>query len=275
MLVGGRPARSAPGDRPLYSSDTSRPIQQGDLFITSGVTRTVVAGGFHTPPAWQWFSDPVGQIASPSGDMAGLAALGGRALVMVVSHDCHLDKEANQRARALMREQGLDEDAAFGLAEADDTLDRHVVVSPVVPLDAVIDPTDRNNRALMRKGHLLGYFALGDDERLGLEGVTVDLGMRATVDRLSLDQRLVSLVDDARIQLRYALARMDSLRTPDIGHELDLALGKRIVEVRPPDRRSPTVSLVLDDGSVLDLLPRPGTTPLDGPRRQKQPRAAR
>ena len=30
----------------------------------------------------------------------------------------------------------------------------------------------------------------------------VDLGMRVTVDRLSLDQRLVSQTDPARIQLR-------------------------------------------------------------------------
>ena len=120
----------------------------------------------------------------------------------------------------------------------------------------------------MRKGRLLGYYALEDNADLGLVNVVVDLGMRATVDRLTLDQRLVSLTDPARIQLRYALARMDSLRTPDIGHELDLALGQRITEVVRPDSVRPHVSLVLEDGSVLDLLPRPGDTPQTGPRRR-------
>lgn len=255
----------------MYSDDISRPIQQGDLFISSGVTRTVLTDDLYTPPAWASFSDPVGRVAASVDGLQGLSAVGGRALVMVVSHDCQLDKEANQRARALMKERAIDEEAAFELAEADDTLDRHVVVSPVVPLDAVTTASDPNHRALIRQGRLLGYFALDDHEALGLRDVVVDLGMRATVDRLSLDRRLVCLTDPARLQLRYALARMDSLRTPDIGYELDAALGKRIVEVRRPDRRRPTVSLVLDDGSVVDLLPRPGTTPLDGPRRQKTP----
>jgi hypothetical protein len=124
-----------------------------------------------------------------------------------------------------MRDHGLDEDTAFVIAEADDTLDRHVIVSPVVMLDAVLDPDDTDNRALMRRGRLLGHLPLDDHEPLGIAGMVVDLGYRATVDRLSLDRRLVSLTDPARIRLRYALARMDSLRTPDIGHELDLALG--------------------------------------------------
>jgi hypothetical protein len=255
----------------VYSADLTRPIQQGDLFISSGITRTAITTTHHTPPAWHTFSTPIGTITPPGADTPGLTALGGRALVMVVSHDCHLDTEANRRARTLVRDHGLDEDTAFAIAEADDTLDRHVIVSPVVMLDAVLDPDDTDNRALMRRGRLLGHLPLDDHEPLGIAGMVVDLGYRATVDRLSLDRRLVSLTDPARIRLRYALARMDSLRTPDIGHELDLALGRRIVDVRRPDRRRDTVSLVLDDGSVLDLMPRPGDTPLDGPRRQKPP----
>ena len=88
---------------------------------------------------------------------------------------------------------------------------------------------------------------------------------------MTLDQRLVSLTDPARIQLRYALARMDSLRTPDIGHELDLAIGQRITTVLYPNAKRPTVGLVLEDGTQLELLPRPGDTTLKGPRRAKPP----
>lgn len=255
----------------MYSADTSRPIQQGDLFLSSGVTRTVTPVDAHTPAAWQPFSAPIGQVAPSAQGLDGLSALGGRAVVMVVSHDCHLDKEANQRARTLMKDSHIDEDEAFALAEDDDTLDRHVVVSPVVALDAVLDPTDTSNRALMARGRLLGYYPLADAIPLGLQDVVVDLGLRATVDRLTLDQRLASLTDPARIQLRYALARMDSLRTPDIGHELDLAVGQRITKVLLPDAKRPTIALQLEDGTQLELLPRPGDTPLHGPRRAKPP----
>lgn len=194
---------------------------------------------------------------------------------MVVSHDCHLDKEANHRARSLMKEFQLGEDEAFAIAEDDDTLDRHVVVSPIVSTDALVDPSDRSRRDLLARGRLLGYYPLEDADRLGLSGATVDLGLRATVDRLTLTARLVSLTDAARIQLRCALARIDSLRTPDIGHELDLAVGQRVVKVLRPDAKRPTVVLVLEDGAELELLPRPADIPLGGPRRGKVPRNAK
>lgn len=54
-------------------------------------------------------------------------------LVMVVSHDCHLDKELHLVARALLRANpDRDENWAYEKAEPDDTLDPHVIVSPIV-----------------------------------------------------------------------------------------------------------------------------------------------
>lgn len=193
--------------------------------------------------------------------------------MMVVCHDCHLDKEAHLSARGLMKDLKLSEDEAFALAEGDDSLDRHVIVSPVVAIRDLVPAEDTSKQALIRRGRLLGYFPLLDDEGLGLQDVVVDLGLRATVDRLTLTDRLVSLTDPTRIQLRYSLARMDSLRTPDIGHDLDLALGQKITAILRPDSRRATVSLQLEDGSVLDLLPRPGDTPQEGPRRKRPPMA--
>lgn len=50
---------------------------------------------------------------------------------MVVSHDCHLDKELHLAARALRAVAAtLTEADAYSRAEADGTLDRHVIVSP-------------------------------------------------------------------------------------------------------------------------------------------------
>lgn len=255
----------------VYSADTSRPIQQGDIFITSGVTRTAVQAAPYTPPAWAPFSFVTNDLAAARDGLPALSTVGGRVLVMVVCHDCHLDKEANLYARGLVKAQKLSEDEAFALAESDDSLDRHVIVSPVVAIRDLVPAEDVSNQALIRRGRLLGYFPLPDDGRLGLQDVVVDLGLRATVDRLTLTDRLVSLTDPTRIQLRYSLARMDSLRTPDIGHELDLALGQKITAVLRPDSKRATVGLQLEDGSVLELLPRPGDTPLEGPRRKRPP----
>ena len=99
----------------------------------------------------------------------------------------------------------------------------------------------------------------------------VDHGHRTTVDRLTLTRRLASITDPARLQLRYALARMDSLRTPDLTAELEAALGKRVSRISRPTGKRITLLIELEDGTALEVLPRPGDTPLDGPRRRSVP----
>ena len=255
----------------FYSRDVGRPLQQGDVFLTSGLTRVALAGNVHTPAAWSSFSTNRSDFAPSLPGLPGLSSISGRAAVMVVSHDCHLDKEVHLRARELMRDPGLSEEAAYESAEDDDSLDRHITVCPIIHLDNLAAADDKDARGQIRSGRRVGYLPLPDSAPLGLNGCVADLSYRATVDRLTLTQRLVSLTDDARLQLRYALARMDSLRTPDIGAELELAVGQRVVGVERPRGKRMTIVLHLSDGATLELLPRPGTTSLEGPRRQKAP----
>lgn len=258
----------------FYSTDVDRPLQQGDVFLTSGLTRVALAGNVNTPRAWSSFSTHRSDFAPSLPGLPGLSSISGRAAVMVVSHDCHLDKDVHLRARELMREQGFDEQAAYESAEDDDSLDRHIVVCPIIHLDNLAAAHDKDVRGQIRSGRRVGYLPLPDNAALGLNGTVADLGYRATVDRLTLTQRLVSLTDDARLQLRYALARMDSLRTPDIGSELETAIGQRVVSIDRPKGKKLTLVLHLSDGSSLELLPRPGTTSQEGPRRQKAPTIA-
>jgi hypothetical protein len=255
----------------FYSRETDRPLQQGDIIITGGVTRVGFAGNAHTPYAWSHFSDHRFDFAPTMPGLPGLSSISGRALVMVVSHDCHLDKELNTFARHLMRTRELSEEDAFRAAEDDDSLDRHVVVSPIVRVSDLTALDDRDGQGQIRSGRRIGYLPLADSSRLGIAESVADLGYRSTVDRFTLTERLVSLSDDARIHLRYALARMDSLRTPDIGAELDLAVGQRVLRVERPQGKRMAIVLHLGDGSTLELLPRPGSPNLDGPRRRIAP----
>lgn len=191
-------------------------------------------------------------------------------LVMVVSHDCHLDKELHLVARALLRANpDRDENWAYEKAEPDDTLD-HVIVSQP---DRQPDDVSVGDTNMLLAGRIVGFFPVPASPQHGLTSpAVVDLGHRTTVDRLTLTRRLASITDDARLMLRYALARMDSLRTPDLTAELEAAVGERVTGIERPTGKRVTLVITLEDGNTFEVLPGPGTTPLDGPRRQAFPR---
>ncbi len=241
----------------FYSHDNGRPLQQGDIFATSGIIRITSSDNESSPDAWAVYDKVRSTLASPIPNSGGLDSIGGRALTMVLSHDCHLDKEINIAARALMKKDSkLNEAAAFEIAEDDHELDRYVIVSPIVDVDQLLAGRDQNSLSELIAGRIIGYFPLPDSPSRNLEKVIVDLSYRATVDRLTLVDRLCSLSDPARLQLRYALARMDSLRTPDVGGDLLAAVGQRIVDIKLPKRGIQTITLILENGKSVEVLPK-------------------
>lgn len=257
----------------FYSSDNGRPLQQGDIFATSGIIRITSSENDSSPTAWAAYDKTRSALAGPIHNSVGLDSIGGRALTMVLSHDCQLDKEINIAARALMKKDSkLSEAAAFEIAEDDDELDRYIIVSPIVDADRLLAARDQNSLSELIAGRVIGYFPLPDSPSRNLEGVIVDLSYRATVDRLTLTDRLTSLSDPARLQLRYALARMDSLRTPDIGEDLMAAVGQKVVDIKLPKRGNQTIMLILENGKSIEVLPKPGNTPQGGPARKKNPK---
>lgn len=217
----------------IYRGDSTRPLQQGDIFITSGVIRLTLVGNTFAPPAWAVYDHAGSRLAEPNPSGHGLDSIGGRALVMVLSHDCQLDREINVAERALLREnKNLSEDDAYAMAENNDELDRFAIVSPLVDVDLLPSARNKNSLADLLAGRMVGYLPLPDEPFLNLTGVVVDLSYRATVDRLTLTQRLTSITDPARLQLRYALARMDSLRTPELISDIREAVGQKIIDVQ-------------------------------------------
>lgn len=256
----------------FYSSDIGRPLQQGDIFTSSGIIRITPPGDNFSPEAWAAYDKTHSNLAGPTAKNVGLDSIGGRALTMVLSHDCHLDKEINIAVRALMKNNSnLSEEAAFEIAEDEDELDRYVIVSPIVDAEYLLAARDQNSLSELLAGRVIGYFPLPDSPSRHFEGLVVDLSYRATVDRLTLVDRQCSLTDLARLQLRYALARMDSLRTPDVGSDLMAAVGQRIVDIKLPKRGSQVITLILENGKSVQVLPKPADTPHDGPARKKSP----
>ena len=263
-------------DREVYSKANTRPLQQGDIFFTSGVERIIASGENFAPRAWAAYDETESPLALPKQFMGGLKSIGGRAIIMVLSHDCQLDKEINIAARELMKkDSNLSEDEAFAQAEKNDELDRFVVVSPIVDADLLLAARDENSLSDIQLGRTVGYYPLPNESSFSLQGVVVDLSYRTTVDRLTLTDRLVSLSDPARLQLRYALARMDSLRTPDLSSDLTGAVGQKIVDIQLPKKGRQTIKLILDNGKSIEVLPKPGNTSQDGPSRRVIPKKAK
>lgn len=231
------------------------PPKQGDILL-AGVSRLVAEDRF-TPAGWEPLDAADATIALAGvGRTLRLAA--GPALVMVTSHDCHFDKQWNQALTRLVR-SGVAEEAATRLADEDPNLDRTFTASPLVrPEDLRLD------RGNLLAGRVIGYLPVPPHDDLVPEAV-VDLTYRVTLDRHDI-MRVASISNTARTQLRYSLARLDALRTPSVGFDIEVVLGRQITQVSFPTRNPLLVRLHLDNGKELDLLQQPGD-PDQGPAR--------
>ncbi len=224
--------------------------RQGDI-VLCGVSR-IIAEDHRSPSQWESLDAHFVQIddAWDNGKPLGIAA--GIGLAMVVTHDCQLDKEWNQRVRELQR-GGMNEEQAELEATYDRTLDRTLVVSPLV------DPGDlRGGRGNLMAGKVIGYLPVPAHPAGLVDECVVDLTYQCTVDRLDV-VKVASISEAARKQLRYALIQLDALRTAELGFEIEAIIGRTIREVEVPARHPLTVRIQLDNGQVIELLQQPGT----------------
>lgn len=224
--------------------------RQGDI-VLCGVSR-IIADDRHSPAQWESLDVHFLQVddAWDAGKPLGIAA--GIGLAMVVSHDCQLDKEWNQRVRELQK-SGTEMEAAEREASADATLDRTLVVSPL------IDPSElRGGRGNLLAGKVIGYLPIPAHPGQLVGECVVDLTYQCTIDRLDV-VKVTSISEPARRRLRYALIQLDALRTADLGFEVEAVVGRTIQHVEVPARDPLTVRIHLDDGNVIQLLQQPGT----------------
>lgn len=251
-----------PADR--FHVDVLGPPRQGDILL-AGVSRLVADDRF-SPPAWERLDGhDVTVHGARDGNDLWLEA--GAALVMVTSHDCHFDKEWNQRVRTLIRE-GVEEREAHRIAEGDHTLDRTLNASPLVYPHEV--NRDRGN---LMAGRVVGYLPVPASPDGVVPQAVVDLSYRVTLDRLDVVP-LKAIGAEARMQLRYALAQLDTLRATSVGFELERVVGRHIERVTFPRERPLFVRLHLDDGTEIDLLQPPVEPDDDSPGRTLPPGSA-
>lgn len=239
----------------FFAGDDDLPPQQGDILL-AGVARLVADDRF-TPPAWVSL-DQNAVTVEPGGDARTIRLDTGPALVMVTSHDCHFDKDWNEVRRRLIN-QGVAEDEATRRVNDDQTLDRAFTASPLIPPGDV----PRNIDAVLG-GIVIGYLPVPAYRDVIPEAV-VDLSYRVTLDRSDI-VRVASISGEARAQLRYAMARLEILRTVIPQAQVERAVGMRITNVAFAGPFA--VRMQLEDGSSMELILPPTEAEDAGPARE-------
>lgn len=183
--------------------------------------------------------------------------------VLVLSHDCEIDKEWNEWIEMRLAE-GWDESRAEAEANARDDLDARILVSPLLPYDPGVLP--ERSWVAVRSAQKIGYFPIPAIQAYGGAEFLVHLSRACVIDRALLRRpsRLLSLTEEARQILRFKLAEALASRNLTLLGRIESAVGRRIEDVRvlKQKRAELTVALVLDDGSELQVGAR-GDAPPD------------
>lgn len=202
------------GSPQFYRPDDDAPLQQGDIVLAPVVRLTTSsAPAEHSP--WAAFEQVDATLEPPDAALGAVTPVVGWGPVVVVSHDCHLDKDFNRRYRTL-RSAGQSKKEAVVRAEADPTLDRWVIVAPVIDPLYGLDATDESSIAAGRAalaGQVVGSLPMPPHPDRGVDGGVADLTWLATIDRATIVARMASMSDHGRNLLRLALARSAGPRT--------------------------------------------------------------
>ena len=158
-------------------------------------------------PVWSPLDRVRLPFAAASSHEPALTAPLGYTAVMVITHDCQMDKAAE--------------------AENHPELDRFVTVAPSVPVSWLRTDNDK-----LLSGEVTGYYPVLTWPERGIAGGVADLTFPSTIDRKLLIQRMASLTDQARDRLRLSLARLYACRSPEVGFEVEAAIGRRILDAR-------------------------------------------
>jgi len=255
----------------VYRTDDRAPLQQGDVLLAP-VARIAAASSAATVGPSAALDQQLTPLDGPEPSIPAVRVAAGWGPVVVVSHDCHLDKEFNRRYREL-RAAGAKKGAAIADAAADPSLDRWLVVSPILDLAAVTDPGDTSSVAAASAAHqgtVIGYLPVPPNVDRGIVGGVADLNWQATIDRAAIVARLASMTERGRSALRMALARTTALRTPEVGFALEDIIGDRIMGARQVSDAPLLVELQLQTNGAITLLAQPGEPPAGGPQRTRQ-----
>jgi hypothetical protein len=258
------PALTLPGNAP-YFEPVREQLSQGDIFLAPTVMLYGVARD-DAPSVSPVMPPTVGEIVTvrlwghsstdaPHGAPA-VNAVAGWTPVMVLSHDCELDKEFNEQVDHYLRDHpDASEDEACALIAARPDVDRHVQVAPLLPYDETVVPAARHEG--IRQAHKIGYVPVPAMADYGNTEFFIALNRVSTVGRelLPTHYKVISLSEVARQLLRFKLAEALASRNVVLVSALEAALGRTIREVRPMKSRNTTatIGLLLDDGSEVQV----------------------
>jgi hypothetical protein len=169
---------------------------------------------------------------------------------LVLSHDCELEKDFNERVHELLA-TGWSEEEARAAASADPDLDPLAVVAPLLAYGEL--PQHRHEG--IRSGQRSGYFPLPAISGAGPEEYAVDLFHVSTVDVLLLTVRVASLSEEAAGVLRYKLSEAYASRDLSVLIELEALVGQRVTSVQalPKSRKKTALVLVVESGETYHL----------------------
>jgi hypothetical protein len=171
---------------------------------------------------------------------------------MVLSHDCEIDKEFNRERERLVA-AGYDEDHATAEASENETLDPHVLLSPLLPYEEA--PIDQHSG--IRSGGRIAFFPVPPSPIFDDEEFFADLGRICTVERkLVLRYRqLASIGGVAAGVLRYKLSEALASRDLATLAELQAIVGQQItgLEIESKTKKSTALIMHLGDGTTLHM----------------------
>lgn len=199
--------------------------------------------------------------------------------VMVLSHECELQKDFNALVRHLVK-GGMPQEAAVNAVVERVDLDRFAVVTPLVSYDELLLEWPEELRTDARledvhRGARVSYLPLPAHPDGLWKDAVVSLGRATTVERRLLQPhlRLATLTDAARGVLRHKLERTYATRDASLLEELEAAVGQTITDVRitplpqkKGDKKQVSMIVYLANGEVLHLngspiRPAPGAGP--------------
>jgi hypothetical protein len=237
-----------------YEPHPHETLRQGDVILapTALLVASIGEGPTAPPLAPQQLGLSVrgelwigGGIAPASGYEAQWSP------VLVLSHDCELEKEFNERVTQRIRE-GVPELDAIVRASEDPTLDPYAVVAPLLPYGAF----DADGHEGIHAGQRIGCLPI---DALPLDGgdYVVDLSRPCTVSVELLPQaaKIASLAQTSVFELRYKLSEAYASRDLAVLAELEALVGHRItaVEALPKSRNKTSLVLHLEDAEPIHI----------------------
>jgi len=175
---------------------------------------------------------------------------------MVLSHDCEIDKQFNEEVERILAENpGSDEKEVVAHVSAREDLDRHVLVSPLLPYAEEFAPVWKHDS--ISRGHRMGYISVPAVPQYNDEGYFVHVAQVSTIERrlLAPGYKVASLSEPARAVVRFKIAEALASRNLSLFSKLESAIGRTIADVKQLKSRNSkaTVGLLLDDGTELQV----------------------